>query len=518
MSEAKKSFSLDLHVPGFVTRAYEGFSEFIVLGYIRLSSSFYALLAPSKAVAAEELNYAQMTVALSLLCFFTSFLSFAYQTWRNQHLELFSTITVFVLLGLYYLSRSRYHRLAAWILSAVAYGVISTSLIQAPITDFAVVMYSTLGLFLGSLVLPPRHFYIFFVAAIAWYVVVFFAYWESLRVIENGQTVVYIIVLAILVAVTSSLRFSHLVRISNEIRLSDEIAGMAKLSAQEAESAKGKAEVSARAAELAQKEAELAKEEAVKANEIKSAFLASVSHELRTPLNAIIGFSEIMLVGRFGALSDKQKLYMGRVVDNGKHLLGLINDVLDISKIASGSLTLYLQKDLDLKQIFESLEATTSTLIAEKPVSLKFELNEIPKAMLDRQRILQIALNLLSNAAKFTAVGSIEFCLDYLPDTCQLRFRVTDTGMGIAEDQQHKVFVAFEQSASGLRLGGTGLGMPISLALAEAHGGKLYFESKLGVGTTFTCLLPLTPPDEVVAKFYDPTSSEISDDEDDEDE
>jgi signal transduction histidine kinase len=439
------------------------------------------LLQPAQGIGFQEDSYARMTLGLTLICFLTSFVSAAYQFYLGTGGQYYATSAIFILVILFMIARTSYYWIAAWLLSSLAYLILSTSFLQGPPTDIATIMYSMIGFFIASLVLVPKHFYIFLSGSIAWYVIVFSIYSEPLHVLDELQTVIVIVVLLALVLMTSLLRFFHLNQLAAQLRLLEKVAEVAKISAEEAVQAR---------------------EEAVKANETKSAFLASVSHELRTPLNAIIGFSGVILGGKLGDLNTQQTIYTERVLQNGKHLLNLINDVLDISKIASGSLSLYLQKDMDLKTVFEGLEQIAVTLIADKPIALEFKFNEVPKAMLDRQRIYQIGLNLVSNACKFCASGTIEFKLDYLAETEQLRFQVKDTGIGIAKEEKDKIFQAFEQSTSGLRLGGTGLGMPISRALAEGHGGELFFESEPGIGTTFTCLLPLIPPSHVVEKYF----------------
>jgi signal transduction histidine kinase len=330
--------------------------------------------------------------------------------------------------------------------------------------------------------LKPKDFVPYCLLILLWYSLVFTRYFETLQLLEQLQVLIFGMVMLSLVLVTSFMRYSQLQQIDEQVRLLEEIASLAQKSLVDAEAARREAE---------------------KANLIKSAFLASISHELRTPLNAIINFSQLLRVGRFGALNNEQGTFLERVVSNGKHLLGLINDVLDISKIAAGSLSLYLEANTDLQELLAEIPSTVEALLQDKPVQFCMDIRPIPLLMADRQRVYQIILNLLSNACKFTVAGQIDLRLDYLAGSQEICIEVADTGSGIADEEQDKVFRAFEQAASGLRLGaGTGLGMPISRALAEAHGGKLFFESRLGQGTKFTCVLPLRPPEAVVQRYY----------------
>lgn len=238
-------------------------------------------------------------------------------------------------------------------------------------------------------------------------------------------------------------------------------------------------------------QAQDALQEAEKANQIKSMFLASVSHELRTPLNSIINFTKFVIRGVMGPVNEEQTHALTKVVNSGHHLLNLINDVLDISKIESGSLTLFVENDVDLRELLQSVMTTAESLLNEKPVELRLDVDpNLPLIRADRQRIFQIMLNIVSNACKFTEEGSITISAQ-LKDG-EVMLAVKDTGPGIAEEDHQAVFEAFRQTQTGLRQGsGTGLGMPISRSLAEAHGGKMWLESAEGAGTTFFVVLPV---------------------------
>jgi signal transduction histidine kinase len=236
-----------------------------------------------------------------------------------------------------------------------------------------------------------------------------------------------------------------------------------------------------------------AREKAERSDQVKSAFLASMSHELRTPLNAVINFTKFVVKGTMGPINEEQEEMLNEAIDSAKHLLNLINDVLDVAKIESGSLTLFFEDNVDLSVVLKPILSTGKTLLAGKPVSFEVEIEEnLPPIRADRQRILQIVLNLVSNACKFTEEGSIKLAGERQGD--EILLTVKDTGPGIAPEDHVAVFQTFKQTETGLRQGGgTGLGMPISKSLAEAHGGQLWLESGLGQGATFYVTLPLKP-------------------------
>jgi signal transduction histidine kinase len=234
-----------------------------------------------------------------------------------------------------------------------------------------------------------------------------------------------------------------------------------------------------------------AREHAERANQVKSMFLASVSHELRTPLNAIINLTKFVGLGMYGPVNEEQKDILSKVESRSKHLLNLINDVLDISKIESGSLELFVETDVRIDEIVTSAVETAQSLLQEKPISICCEIEpQLPVLTGDVQRIQQIILNLLSNACKFTENGQIRVSACRKDD--EIIISVADPGPGIAPENQELIFEAFRQTKDGLRKReGTGLGLAISRRLAEAHHGRVWVESALGHGATFYVALPL---------------------------
>jgi signal transduction histidine kinase len=234
-----------------------------------------------------------------------------------------------------------------------------------------------------------------------------------------------------------------------------------------------------------------AREHAERANRVKSMFLASVSHELRTPLNAIINLTKFVGLGMYGSVNEEQKSILSKVEARSKHLLNLINDVLDISKIESGSLELFVEKGVKVDEIVTSAIETAQSLQPGKLITINCLIEpNLPPLTGDVQRIQQIILNLLSNACKFTEKGQIGVCARLQDD--EIIISITDQGPGIAPENHELIFEAFRQTKDGLRKGeGTGLGLPISRRLAQAHQGRVWVESSLGHGATFYVALPL---------------------------
>ena len=241
-------------------------------------------------------------------------------------------------------------------------------------------------------------------------------------------------------------------------------------------------------AELAQ-----ARTAADEANTLKTRFLANMSHELRTPLNAIINFTQFLGKPRYGDLSARQIELQERVLVNSEHLLGLINDILDLSKIEAGRMELHLES-LDLGPIFHGVMATAVGLTKSKGLLLETDVEEdLPQVRGDKIRVRQILLNLISNAAKFTDSGSITLRAFERDGVVQIS--ISDTGNGIPARELPLIFEEFhqvEQAASSKRQQGTGLGLPISRRLVLLHGGDMWAESEAGVGSTFSFTLPLS--------------------------
>lgn len=226
-------------------------------------------------------------------------------------------------------------------------------------------------------------------------------------------------------------------------------------------------------------------------DQMKSQFLASMSHELRTPLNAILNFTEFVSLGMLGEVNDKQKDALGKSLDSAKHLLALINDVLDMSKIEAGMMKLFIEENIDITPELHALIATGQTLLKDKDVVMIADIDtDLPRIVGDKRRIRQILLNLLSNACKFTEKGSVTLRVKKRQD--ELLFAIIDTGPGIPLADQTIIFEPFRQTEHGIKhAGGTGLGLPITQKLVEAHGGKLWLESDVGRGASFYLTLPI---------------------------
>ena len=225
----------------------------------------------------------------------------------------------------------------------------------------------------------------------------------------------------------------------------------------------------------------------------KSEFLANTSHELRTPLNAILGYTELVLDEIYGEVPDKIREVLERVQSNGRHLLGLINDVLDLSKIEAGHLDLSIS-EYSMKQVVQAVMSGAEALVAEKHLTLRTTIAEdLPTGEGDERRITQVLLNLVGNAIKFTESG--EIAVDVAATDGAFQLAVADTGPGIALEDQRLVFEEFRQldSSSTRTKGGTGLGLAISKRIVELHGGRIWVESEVGRGSTFRFTLPVRP-------------------------
>ena len=227
------------------------------------------------------------------------------------------------------------------------------------------------------------------------------------------------------------------------------------------------------------------------ASQHKSQFLANMSHELRTPLNAILGYAELIIDNVYGETPGKMRDVLDRIQRNGKHLLGLINDVLDLSKIEAGQLNLALA-DYSLKDVVHGVYSAVEPLASEKKLAFKVEVpSNLPRGRGDERRLTQVLLNLVGNAIKFTDRGEVVVKAGAANGTFSLSVR--DTGPGIAENDQAKLFQEFQQADNSItrKKGGTGLGLAISKRIIELHGGKIWVESRPGQGSTFSFTLPV---------------------------
>jgi len=227
------------------------------------------------------------------------------------------------------------------------------------------------------------------------------------------------------------------------------------------------------------------------ASKHKSQFLANMSHELRTPLNAILGYTELILDGIYGDISEKARETMGRIERSGRHLLALINDVLDLSKIEAGQLTLSLA-DYSLGEIVNTVVTAMEPLAAEKGLALRVALDPgLPLARGDDRRLSQVLLNLVGNAVKFTDAGEVRIA-GKASDGAFL-VSVSDTGPGIAAEDQARIFDEFQQvdTSNTRKKGGTGLGLSIARRILALHGGRIWVESAPGQGATFSFTMPV---------------------------
>jgi signal transduction histidine kinase len=227
------------------------------------------------------------------------------------------------------------------------------------------------------------------------------------------------------------------------------------------------------------------------ASEHKSQFFANMSHELRTPLNAVLGYTELLADGLYGDIPERAKQVLERVQINGTHLLALINDVLDLSKIEAGELSLTVE-DYSLRNVVDTVLAQAGSLAQGKGLALVADVaDDLPKGLADERRLTQVVLNIVSNAIKFTEQGSVTISASAANGMFEVAIK--DTGPGIAPEDQARIFEAFQQvdNSNTRKKGGTGLGLSISKRLVEMHGGTVGVESEVGAGSIFFVRLPI---------------------------
>jgi signal transduction histidine kinase len=225
----------------------------------------------------------------------------------------------------------------------------------------------------------------------------------------------------------------------------------------------------------------------------KSDFLANMSHELRTPLNAIIGFSEVLLERMFGEINAKQKEYLQDILSSGRHLLSLINDILDISKVEAGRMELQ-PGTFDLRFVLLKAVSLVRERATRQGITVELEVDQSVGAIeADERRVKQILFNLLSNALKFTPSGGrVTLTAARIDDAVQISVR--DTGIGIRGEDQDRIFEEFQQAGPGKAVEGTGLGLALARRFVEMHGGRIWVESVVGAGSSFTFTLPVHRP------------------------
>ncbi len=222
----------------------------------------------------------------------------------------------------------------------------------------------------------------------------------------------------------------------------------------------------------------------------KSEFLASMSHELRTPLNAVIGFSDVLLEGLFGGLNDRQEEYVRDIRESGRHLLELINEILDLSKVEAGRMELE-PAELSLPELIEQCLAQVRERAAAQRLGVRSELDaDVGTVRADETKLKQVVLNLLSNAVKFTSEGGSVDVRAWLEGD-QVVVTVRDTGVGIAAEDRGRIFEAFQRGDRRASVEGTGLGLTLSRRFVELHGGRIWVESELGAGSTFGFAIPV---------------------------
>jgi protein-histidine pros-kinase len=229
------------------------------------------------------------------------------------------------------------------------------------------------------------------------------------------------------------------------------------------------------------------------ASRMKSEFLANMSHELRTPLNGIIGFSELLVDEKVGSLNPKQKEFLGDILRSGQHLLQLINDVLDLSKVEAGRMQLS-PEPFETRRAIDEICAVVSPLSKKKGIQVRTQVEPAAtRVVMDLHKFKQVLYNLLSNAVKFTDDGGSVSVDAGVTPAQRLRLSVRDTGIGIEEADLHRVFEEFTQidSGNGRRYEGTGLGLALTRKLVEFQGGTIGVASRSGEGSVFTVELPL---------------------------
>ncbi|MDX2078197.1 MAG: ATP-binding protein [bacterium] len=363
---------------------------------------------------------------------------------------------------------------AAWLLIAIWIGTFFSSAHNNGLWMGLSIVFLGFTIVYGQLILPGRqNVYLMIINILVILALLFFP--APAINVDSGQmtlpvsvviAVVFVVIMNALLLVLRQELQSRLVELSSFVSVLD-------------------ARVQERTREL-----EIARKQAEDANTIKSKFLANMSHELRTPLNAILNFTAFVADGVMGDVNEEQEDALRQSISSGKHLLSLINDILDVTKIEAGLMDLFIQA-VDLNEILAGVVGIGKGLAKDKPIDLIVDIQEkLPVTYGDKRRMRQVFLNMVSNAFKFTPKGSITIHA-HATDT-HLHVHVTDTGIGISPEHQKLVFESFKQAQNDtLDTVGTGLGMPISKYFVESHRGRMWFETEVGKGTTFFVELPI---------------------------
>ena len=380
------------------------------------------------------------------------------------------SLFVFVLAG-YGLSRSRYFRWGGGLALTIIWAMIYASMIQNPNTPYgfgAQILMQIIPILIVSMIFPVRG------VVIAYVLIQAATLASPLLIAERpyGLLILPSTVLAVAVAiVVVSMRHRDLLERDRQSEMLKTNADLGR----------------------ALTRAEQARREAEEADRLKSEFLATMSHELRTPLHAVIGYADVQLAGIAGEMTPAQNEYQERILANATHLLAMINDVLDLSKIEAGRMDL-VARAFDLRAWAEDMSKQVAGLASQKKLVYQVNIDDgLPVSITgDAGRLKQIALNLVSNAIKFTEKGSVTVNMKRLPDS-QWSITVADTGVGIPAHAKDYIFEEFRQAdgSSTRQHGGTGLGLAIVRKLTLLMKGTINVESEIGHGSTFTIQLPL---------------------------
>jgi signal transduction histidine kinase len=459
-----------------------------------LANTWHRLINPPRAgVTTEQRRQARLLALLMLGLGLTSLLSNVLMTlagaWQSPSTPIFLLLAVVFLALLYWINDQGHYRVSARLF--VGYNFLVVHLFPLLTGELSWLLFGIMVMLLGAILLPGREVVILFFASVACQIFLLLAYPMWVELSNRGVLVNFFVIAPMVLAF-----LYHRARLEAERRQDLEQQVLERT--QELEAAR--LQIEGLYQEQLKVSAELRS-----VDRMKSQFLASMSHELRTPLNAILNFSEFMRMGLLGPVNDKQTDALDKVLSSSRHLLSLINDVLDMTKIQAGLMILFVEENIDLAKETQQVLANIEPLLADRPVRLILDIDpHLPPMLGDRRRIRQILLNLLSNAAKFTEEGSITLSLKCRQD--EVLIMVSDTGPGIAPADHERIFEAFIQTDKGReKVMGTGLGLPISRKLAESHGGRLWLESDLGEGAAFFVTLPIqsetlkqmmTPPQE----------------------